>query len=36
MQQPNSSSFGLFTVAYATDITFEINPGKSIYNVPQM
>ncbi len=24
MQQPDSSSYGLFTIAYATDITFEL------------
>jgi hypothetical protein len=36
MQQLDSSSCGLFTTAYATDITFELNSEKSIYNVPQM
>ncbi len=36
MQQLDNSSCGLFTIAYATDIAFEVNPKKSIYNVPQM
>jgi hypothetical protein len=36
MQQPNNSSCGLFTIAYATNIAFELNPKKSIYNVPEM
>ncbi len=36
MQQPNSSSYKLFTITYATDIAFELNPKKSIYNMPQM
>ncbi len=36
MQQLDSSSCGLFTIAYATNITFELNLEKSIYNVPQM
>ncbi len=36
MQQPDNSSCGLFTIAYAIDITFELNPKNFIYNVPQM
>jgi hypothetical protein len=36
MQQPDNSSCGLFTITYATDITFELNLEESIYNVPQM
>jgi hypothetical protein len=36
MQQPDSSSCKLSTITYATDITFELNLEKSIYNVPQM
>ncbi len=36
MQQPDSSSFGLFTITYATNMTFGPNPKKSIYNVKQM
>ncbi len=34
MQQLDGSSCGLFTITYATDITFELNPEQSIYNVP--
>jgi hypothetical protein len=36
MQQSNSSSCGLFTITYATDITLELNFKKSIYNVRQI
>jgi hypothetical protein len=36
MQQPDSSSCGLFTIAYAIDIAFELNLEKTIYKVPQM
>ncbi len=36
MQQPNNSSCGLFTIAYAINITFELYLEKSIYNVSQM
>jgi len=36
MQQPDSSSCKLSTITYATNITFELNLEKSIYNVPQM
>ncbi len=34
MQQLDGSSCGLFTITYATNITFELNPEQSIYNVP--
>jgi hypothetical protein len=33
MQQLNGLSCGLFTITYAIDITFELNPEQSIYNV---
>ncbi len=36
MQQLDSSFYELFTIAYATNISFELNPEKSIHNVPQM
>ncbi len=36
MQQLDSSSCRFFTITYATDIAFELNPKKSIYSVPQM
>ncbi len=36
MQQPDLVSCGLFTIAYATDIAFNISPENSIYNVPLM
>jgi len=36
MQQPNNSSCGLLTITYVTNITFELNLEKSIYNVPRM
>ncbi len=36
MQQLNNSSCGLFTIAYAIDITFGLNLKKSTYNVPHM
>jgi hypothetical protein len=33
MQQINNSSCGLFTIAYAIDIAFGINPKKSKYTL---
>jgi hypothetical protein len=33
MQQPDNSSCKVFTIAYASDIAFELNPKKSIHNV---
>ncbi len=36
IQQLDNSSCKLFTIAYATDITFGFNPKKSTHNVPQM
>jgi len=36
VQQIDNSSCGLFTIAYATDITFVIKPKQSRYIVPQM
>jgi hypothetical protein len=36
MQQLDNSSCGPFIITYATNITFELNPKKSIYNVPKM
>jgi hypothetical protein len=36
MQQTHNSSCGLFTIAYAIDITFGIKPEQSRYIVPQM
>jgi len=36
LQQPDSASCRFFTITYATNIAFELNPKKSIYNVPQM
>lgn len=36
MQQPDNSSCGVFTLAYATDIAYQINPETSIYNVSNM
>ncbi len=35
VQPSNNSSCGLLTITYAIDITFVLNPKKSIYNVPQ-
>jgi hypothetical protein len=35
-QQLDGSSCGLFTIAYATDIAFNISPSQSNYNVPMM
>ncbi len=36
MQQPNQSSFGLFVIAYATDIALNINLKNSKYAVSKM
>jgi hypothetical protein len=36
MQQIDNSSCGLFTITYATDITFVIKPKQSRYIIPQM
>ncbi len=36
MQQPNNSSCELFTITYATDITFGLNQEQFIYHVPQV
>jgi hypothetical protein len=36
MQQLDNSSCELFSITYATNITFELNPKIYIYNVPQM
>ncbi len=36
IQQLDNSSWELFTIAYAVDITFGFNPEKSTYNVTQM
>ncbi len=34
MQQLDGSAYGLFTITYAINITFELNPEQSIYNMP--
>jgi len=36
MQQLESSSYKLFTIAYVANIAFGLNPEQSIYNVPQL
>jgi hypothetical protein len=36
MQQPNNSSCELFTIAYATHITFGLNQEQFIYHVPRV
>jgi len=36
MRQQENSSRGLFIIAYAINITFELNPKKSVSNVPKM
>ncbi len=36
MQQPDSSSCELFTIAYVVDITLRLDQEKFICNVPQV
>jgi hypothetical protein len=36
MQQLNGSSYGVFTISYAIDITFVLHPKQSIYIVLEM